>query len=89
MSDEQQPKVELTICFGTSCLLRGAQELYTGLTAYVKDRDIENNIDFKVSFCRDACSKGPNLVINGNIINQCTLEKARDEIEKLISITGR
>jgi NADH-quinone oxidoreductase subunit G len=80
---EQKP-LKLNVCFGTSCLLRGAQSLYTGLMDYVRDRGIDESTEMKVSFCREVCEKGPILDINGRMIEHCTVEMAAVEIDKII-----
>jgi NADH-quinone oxidoreductase subunit G len=77
-------KLQLTVCFGTSCFLRGAPQLYSKLTEYVKNRGIEEETEFKVSFCGEKCEKGPVLVVNEKVIERCTLDKAIDEIEKVL-----
>lgn len=77
-------KLRLTICFGTSCFLRGAQELYKKLMEYVRERKIEDKTEFKVSFCGEQCKKGPVLSVNDKVIEHCTFEKAVNEIEKAL-----
>jgi NADH-quinone oxidoreductase subunit G len=81
---DQNAKLHLNICFGTSCFIRGAQDLYTKLMEYVKNRGISDVTEFKVSFCGEQCKKGPNLSVNGESIHHCTIEKAIEAIEKII-----
>jgi NADH-quinone oxidoreductase subunit G len=76
-------KLQLTICFGTSCFLRGAPQLYSKLTEYVNKKGIEGQTEFKVSFCGEKCLKGPVLIVNEKVIERCTFEAAIDEIEKV------
>jgi NADH-quinone oxidoreductase subunit G len=83
-SAETAHAVSLEICFGTSCFLRGAQDLYAELMAYVKNHGIEARTTFSVSFCSEACAKGPVLSVNGRRIEHCTIEKAVQEIKKII-----
>ncbi len=80
----QDIKLTLDVCFGTSCFVRGAQELYTGLLDYVKRRSIGDETEFQVSFCGELCYKGPVLTVNGMMIEHCTVEKAISEIEKIL-----
>jgi NADH-quinone oxidoreductase subunit G len=84
MSD-QSTKTTLTldVCFGTSCFIRGAQELYTRLLEYVKARGIDGETEFKVSFCNEQCTRGPLLTVNGVAVDRCTFERAVEEIEKV------
>ena len=83
-NQERTAKLHLNICFGTSCFIRGAQDLYTKLMEYVKSRGISDVTEFKVSFCSEQCEKGPNLSVNGKNIERCTIEKAIVAIEKII-----
>lgn len=74
--------LQLTICFGTSCFLRGSQQLYTQLMGYIREKGLEKKIKFTASFCSENCKKGPVLKVNGKILDHCTLEKAVVAIEK-------
>jgi NADH-quinone oxidoreductase subunit G len=74
--------VSLTICFGTSCYLRGAQTLYTRLMEHIREKGLESKVEFNASFCGKQCKKGPVVTINGNTIEHCTFEMAVEEIEK-------
>lgn len=77
--------LEINICFGTSCYLRGAQELYKQVVQYLKDKDVEGKTQLKASFCNERCKRGPVITINGNTIEHCTPDMAIDEINRYIS----
>jgi NADH-quinone oxidoreductase subunit G len=81
---ETNAKLHLNVCFGTSCFIRGAKELYTGLKDYVKNRGLADTTEFTVSFCNEQCTRGPVLTVNGSVIDRCTMEKAAEEIEKIL-----
>jgi NADH-quinone oxidoreductase subunit G len=83
-NQEENARLKLDICFGTSCFIRGAQDLYMKLMEYVKERGIADETEFKVSFCSEQCKKGPNLTVNGESIHHCTIEKAIEAIERII-----
>jgi NADH-quinone oxidoreductase subunit G len=69
-------KLSLSICFGTSCFLRGAQDLYNKITAYIQEKGIADQVEFKANFCGKKCKKGPVLEVNATLIEACTFEKA-------------
>ncbi len=77
-------KLNLSICFGTSCFLRGAQELYNQLLQWLRENNLEEFTEFKANFCGKLCKKGPVLEVDGKIIEHCTLEKAVAEINKAL-----
>jgi len=76
--------ITIDICFGTSCFLRGAQNLYRDLMEYFRKNNLEEMIQFKATFCGKQCKKGPVLNVNGNVLLKCTLENAIEEINKAI-----
>jgi len=79
-----EKSIALSICFGTSCFLRGSQALYTQLLEYLRENNLEEQTEFKANFCGKLCKKGPVLSVNGKPIEKCTLELAKREIEKLV-----
>jgi len=82
---KDEKKLELNICFGTSCFLRGAQDLYKKLMEYVREKEIGDVTNFRVSFCGEQCRKGPVLHVNGKMIEHCTFEDAVRAIEKVLN----
>jgi NADH-quinone oxidoreductase subunit G len=74
----------VSICFGTSCFLRGAQALYSQLTEYIRENGLEGKTEFKANFCGEHCKKGPYVVINGKGIENCTFDIAVTEIKKAV-----
>lgn len=84
INEADDKRAELTICFGTSCYLRGAQDLYIKLMEYLRERDLEKSVEFSASFCGKQCKKGPVLTVNGKSLEHCSFEMAVAEIEKHI-----
>lgn len=79
-----EKELQLSICFGTSCFLRGAQDLYNQLMEYIRQKGLEGQTEFKANFCGKLCDKGPNLVVNGKTLEHCTYEMAVREINNII-----
>jgi len=78
----ENKQLTLKICFGTSCFLRGAQGLYTDLMDYIREKNLEDKIEFKANFCGKLCKKGPVLEIDGEVLEKCTIENAKAAIER-------
>jgi NADH-quinone oxidoreductase subunit G len=76
--------LSLSICFGTSCFLRGSQKLYSQLMTHIRDHGLEESTRFTASFCSEKCKKGPMLHVNGEAIEHCTLDKAVAAIERTL-----
>ncbi|MDX9887751.1 MAG: [FeFe] hydrogenase, group A [Anaerovoracaceae bacterium] len=81
----ENPLLDVNICFGTSCYLRGAQELYKQVVQYLKDKDVESQTQLKATFCTERCKRGPVITINGKTIEHCSPEMAIKEINQYIS----
>ena len=74
-------KIEVSVCVGTSCYIRGSQDLLHKLIRYIEEKDMTSLVDVKASFCYEKCNKGPSVSIAGNVIEKCTYEMARIAID--------
>ncbi len=93
-----QPKIELYVCVGTNCYLKGSQELLKKLTDYVTENRLEDivgfegqeeMVDVKATFCFERCENGPVLRINDHIMEHATFEKAKELLDKEVLRMGR
>lgn len=48
----------ITICVGSSCSLRGSDELASELFRLIEKEKLEGLVDIVGAFCMDVCSKG-------------------------------
>jgi NADH:ubiquinone oxidoreductase subunit E len=48
----------IEICVGSSCSLRGSDELAAELFRLIKKENLEGLVDIVGAFCMDTCSKG-------------------------------
>ena len=76
-----EKRLSLTICFGRSCFMRGAQDLYSGLMKYIREAELDDYTEFTAKFCGKRCGRGPVLMVNDDVIEQCTYQKAVEAIE--------
>lgn len=49
---------------------------------YIKKNHLDDKVIFKGSRCMGSCSNGPNLSINGEIIEKVTVSKIEAILEK-------
>jgi NADH-quinone oxidoreductase subunit G len=84
LNEVADKKLELSICLGTSCFIRGAQDLYNRLMSYLRETGLMEQTEFKATFCGKRCKKGPVLTVNGESLEQCTYEKAVAAIERVV-----
>lgn len=84
LSAGENKRLQLNICFGTSCFVRGAQDLYSKLQTYLKENHLEEDTGITASFCSERCEKGPVLKVNGQVLEHCTFEKAVEAIRSAV-----
>ncbi len=61
------------ICLGSSCFSRGNKDVVMFIKEYLRKHHLEDKVIFKGARCMGNCSNGPNLTINGKIIEGVTL----------------
>ncbi len=77
-----QARLHVSICFGTSCFLRGAQELYHEIVAWIGEQGLEETIELSASFCSEECKKGPVVRVGDEQLLKCTLDQVIAAIER-------
>ena len=74
-------KLLVNVCLGTSCYLRGAQDLIHELIVYIEEKGLSEKIDVRGSFCFEQCENGPTVRIGENVIEGCTFAKVKEELD--------
>lgn len=75
-------KLEVNVCVGTSCMIRGSQQLLHSLIEHIEGNGLQDAIDIKATFCFERCDRGPTVSVGGNVIEKCTIEKACKALDK-------
>ena len=76
-----EESLEVSVCIGTSCFMRGSQKLMKGITDYVHANKLEDRVEVNASFCFEKCARGPVVRIADEVIEKCDLETAIKHIE--------
>ncbi len=79
---DRAESLEINVCFGTSCFIKGSQKILRGILDYINANGLKNKINVSASFCFEACDRGPVIRVGEQVIEQCTIEKAKDAIKK-------
>lgn len=74
----------VTICFGTSCFVKGSQKILQSLTKYMKKNKVEDRIEVQATFCYEECDKGPVVKVGDTIIEKCTKDMLLEAVEKAL-----
>lgn len=71
-------KLEVKVCVGSSCHIRGGTKTLRALEMLIEKADIAGRIDLKADLCLDNCMQAPNVVVGGDIHGGITPERVED-----------
>ncbi|MFP4105445.1 MAG: NADH-dependent [FeFe] hydrogenase, group A6 [Phycisphaerae bacterium] len=78
-------KVDVSVCVGTSCYVKGAQKLLNELIRHVEEHGLENKVNVRASFCMEACDKGPNVQVGDTVLNKAAFDEVVEVINSRIA----
>lgn len=84
ISSGDSQKLEIKVCVGTNCYLKNSQKLISRLLKHIDEKGLKNEVDVSATFCMEKCGEGPNVLIGGEHISQCTFEKAVEALNRKI-----
>jgi len=76
-------KKQISVCVGTACFIKGSQKLLDRIVRHVSVENLGSEFDVSATFCAENCEKGPSVVIDGEIIHHCTIDKVKAAINDL------
>ncbi|HOW30119.1 MAG TPA: (2Fe-2S) ferredoxin domain-containing protein [Bacteroidales bacterium] len=62
-------KKEIVICLGSSCFARGNKSAIKAITEFLKEHNLQNDVNFRGERCFGMCAKGPVLKL-GNVYHE-------------------
>lgn len=83
------PLVDVGVCIGTNCYIKGSWKLLEGLSAELRRRGLTDRFRVKARFCTGQCEGGPNVAIGNKIISVDQLDQPGAFIDAhLLPLTG-
>ncbi|MGB9690650.1 MAG: [FeFe] hydrogenase, group A [Candidatus Sumerlaeaceae bacterium] len=79
-------RLNVTVCVGTNCFLRGSRNLINQLVQACQARGWEDKVAVKGTFCFENCRNGPNVAVGRNLISEATVEGVVEEIERQLAM---
>lgn len=83
------PTLQVKVCVGTSCYLKGARDVLRRLSEEIEQLGVEATVDLHGAFCLERCDRGPNVVINGQEHNRVRVEDVRDLLQRALASARR
>lgn len=86
-STEPKGKHVISMCLGTACYVRGAQEIINAVTKELNiklgDTSEDGEITVEATRCIGACGLAPVFTIDGAVHGNATAQKAKEAIKEL------
>ena len=76
--------LEVKVCVGTSCFLRGSQSILSSVIEATED-DFKGKVSVKASFCREQCDRGPTVIVGNRTLHKTNTEEVLSEIRNALS----
>ena len=70
-----EDKKEIVICLGSSCFARGNNKNLEFIQRYLKVNNVKGKITCKGQLCSQQCSKGPVVIIDGEMFTDVNKTK--------------
>jgi NADH-quinone oxidoreductase subunit G len=86
MIDNNDSKINVGICIGTNCFMRGSQDILRKLMNYVLEHKLGDIVAVQPSFCMEHCDQGPNVVVGDKIISEANADVIIKELEKQLDL---
>ncbi len=77
-----EDRCKVRVCVGTSCYLRGSQDILAKTLQMVEENAWGKHFDIGATFCSETCDKGPTISIGDQTIHHATLPQIREMISK-------
>lgn len=74
----------IKVCMGSSCFARGNLDNLNFLENYIKENNLDMDIELIGGLCTEQCSKGPNIFIDDVLYNEINQEKLKQILENVI-----
>ncbi len=80
-----QPKasVDVQVCVGTSCYLKGSVDLLKNLKLQMTKGDLEDEVKLRAAFCCQQCAEGPMVIVGETVLNKVTPQRLPDVVGEI------
>ncbi|MCK9335769.1 MAG: iron hydrogenase small subunit, partial [Candidatus Cloacimonetes bacterium] len=75
-----EDRCKIRVCVGTSCYLRGSQDILAKTLQMVEENAWGNYFDIAATFCSEKCDKGPNVRVGESTIHHAELAQIKELI---------
>ncbi len=77
-------KHSIKVCMGSSCFARGNLENLSFLENYIKENNLDADIELVGGLCQEKCSTGPNIYVDEVLHSEVNQDKLKDILKSLV-----
>ena len=70
--------MRLSVCVGSSCHLKGSYEIIQIFKKEIEERQLQDKIELKASFCLGHCTSGVAVRVDDEFLDNISPENARE-----------
>ena len=83
-----EDKLNINICIGTNCFIKGSQKLLRKLIDYVDENNLAHLVNINADFCMEACENGPGVRVGSKKYLHATFAMIVDAIQNELNSEG-
>jgi NADH-quinone oxidoreductase subunit G len=76
--------VEVKVCMGTNCYLKGSQAIMKQLVRTVEENNLSDRLQVNATFCMEKCGNGPSVTINGRYVANADFDTVWETVTNLL-----
>lgn len=77
-------KHNIKVCMGSSCFARGNFQNLTFLENYIKENNLEAEIELVGAHCQERCEFGPNIYIDDKSYSEVDTDKLKQILDEIM-----
>lgn len=77
-------KYIIKVCMGSSCFARGNLQNLDYLENFIKNNNLDAEIELIGAHCQEKCESGPNIYVNDELYNEVDIKKLQEILNNLV-----
>jgi NADH:ubiquinone oxidoreductase subunit E len=76
--------VDILVCIGSSCHVRGSYKIMSELKAMITEKNLDSQVQVQVAFCLGYCRDGVTIKVNEQLVTGVTKENLTQVFDKYV-----
>lgn len=81
--------LNVEVCLGTSCHLKGGHTLLHKLIDHLEVSAQSHLVSISATFCHEVCDRGPTVLMGAEVLEKCTFPKLLERLEGALKLERR